>query len=103
MKALFLIAACVALFAAYAIGFAAPGFDVYHDDGIYLVTAKALADGSGYKIISLPEPIAQTRYISERSSVQLSPQCGLSYCQSPRRGCFLAAWHLCRRRRLHFS
>jgi hypothetical protein len=62
MKVLFLIAVCAALFVAYAIGFAAPGFDVYHDDGIYLVTAKALADGSGYKIISLPEPIAQTRY-----------------------------------------
>jgi hypothetical protein len=53
---------CAALIASYAIGFAAPGFDVYNDDGIYLVTAKALAEGSGYKIISLPEPIAQTKY-----------------------------------------
>ena len=53
---------CVALMAFYAIGFAAPGFDVYNDDGIYLVTAKALAEGSGYRIISLPEPIAQTKY-----------------------------------------
>lgn len=34
----------------------------YHDDGIYVVTAKALATGQGYKIISLPEPLPQTKY-----------------------------------------
>jgi len=34
----------------------------YHDDGIYLVTAKALASGQGYGIISLPEPMIQTKY-----------------------------------------
>lgn len=33
-----------------------------HDDGIYLITAKALATGQGYRIISLPEPLAQTKY-----------------------------------------
>ncbi|MBI1745265.1 MAG: glycosyltransferase family 39 protein [Acidobacteria bacterium] len=41
----------------------APGVvGTYHDDGIYVVTAKALATGQGYKIISLPEPLAQTKY-----------------------------------------
>ena len=56
------VVALIALAVLYAIGYAAPGFDVYHDDGIYLVTAKALAQGSGYKIISLPVIIEQTKY-----------------------------------------
>ncbi|MBI1748441.1 MAG: glycosyltransferase family 39 protein [Acidobacteria bacterium] len=34
----------------------------FHDDGIYVVTAKALATGQGYRIISLPEAPAQTKY-----------------------------------------
>lgn len=34
----------------------------FHDDGIYLVTARALAEGRGYLIDSLPEPIPQTKY-----------------------------------------
>jgi hypothetical protein len=34
----------------------------YHDDGIYIVTAKALAEGKGYVIGSLPQSIAQTKY-----------------------------------------
>ena len=37
-------------------------FGFYHDDGIYLVTAKALATGNGYKIISLPHKPWQTKY-----------------------------------------
>ena len=33
----------------------------YHDDGVYAVTAKALAEGKGYRIISLPgEPVQMT-------------------------------------------
>jgi hypothetical protein len=35
---------------------------IYHDDGIYVVTAKALATGQGYNIISLPHPMPQTKY-----------------------------------------
>jgi hypothetical protein len=35
---------------------------VYHDDGIYLVSAKALAEGRGYRIISLPGDPRQTKY-----------------------------------------
>ncbi len=33
----------------------------YHDDGVYAVTGKALAEGKGYRIISLPgEPVQMT-------------------------------------------
>ncbi|MBI1747447.1 MAG: glycosyltransferase family 39 protein [Acidobacteria bacterium] len=37
-------------------------FGAYHDDAIYAVTAKALATGQGYRIISLPDQPAQTKY-----------------------------------------
>jgi len=34
---------------------------LFHDDGIYAVAAKALADGDGYRIISLPgDPARQS-------------------------------------------
>jgi hypothetical protein len=46
----------------YYFAWAAPGVGLYHDDGIYLVTAKALATGRGYTIISLPNEIPQTKY-----------------------------------------
>jgi hypothetical protein len=39
-----------------------PGVGLFHDDGIYLVTAKALASGAGYRIISLPDTPFQTKY-----------------------------------------
>ena len=38
------------------------GFGSYHDDSIYVTTAKALATGEGYRIISLPYEPAQTKY-----------------------------------------
>jgi hypothetical protein len=34
----------------------------YHDDGIYVVTAKSLSEGTGYRIISLPGSPPQTKY-----------------------------------------
>jgi len=37
-------------------------FGAYHDDGIYVVTAKALATGRGYRITSLPWEPAETKY-----------------------------------------
>jgi len=37
-------------------------FGMYHDDAIYLVTAKALSEGHGYRIISLPGEPAETKY-----------------------------------------
>lgn len=39
-----------------------PAVGTFHDDGIYLVTAKALAEGHGYRIVSLPWEPAQTKY-----------------------------------------
>jgi hypothetical protein len=41
----------------------APGVvGVYHDDGIYVATAKALAEGKGYRLIDLPGEPPQTKY-----------------------------------------
>ncbi|HEY9787967.1 MAG TPA: hypothetical protein V6D17_21440, partial [Candidatus Obscuribacterales bacterium] len=37
-------------------------FGMYHDDGIYDVCAKALSNGSGYRIVSLPGEPWQTKY-----------------------------------------
>ncbi len=34
----------------------------FHDDGIYVVTGKSIAQGEGYKIASLPNKPAQTKY-----------------------------------------
>lgn len=35
---------------------------VYHDDAIYVITAKALAQGEGYRLINLPNFPLQTKY-----------------------------------------
>jgi hypothetical protein len=43
--------------------FSAPNIiGLFHDDGIYAVVAKALSDGNGYRIISLPGDPYQTKY-----------------------------------------
>jgi hypothetical protein len=34
----------------------------FHDDGIYLITAKALAQGQGYRLTYLPDAPLQTKY-----------------------------------------
>jgi hypothetical protein len=34
----------------------------YHDDGIYIETAKSLAEGRGYRLLHLPEEPVQTKY-----------------------------------------
>ena len=46
----------------YTIAFRAQPVGLFHDDGIYAVTAKALAEGRGYRIISLPDQTPQTKY-----------------------------------------
>jgi hypothetical protein len=46
----------------YYLAWSAPGFGIVHDDAIYLATAKSLATGTGYRIISLPNQIPQTKY-----------------------------------------
>lgn len=40
----------------------APAVGIFHDDGIYLVTAQALAEGRGYRIVSIPWEPVQTKY-----------------------------------------
>ena len=35
---------------------------IFHDDGIYVSTAKALAQGDGYRLINLPDSPLQTKY-----------------------------------------
>lgn len=37
-------------------------FGFHHDDGIYVVSAKSMAEGSGYRIQSLPGEPPQTKY-----------------------------------------
>ena len=39
-----------------------PAAGIYHDDSIYLITARTMAEGRGYWIESIPSPIAQTKY-----------------------------------------
>lgn len=41
---------------------AMPYLGLYHDDALYLVGAKSLAEGSGYRIASLPGAPYQTKY-----------------------------------------
>jgi hypothetical protein len=41
---------------------AMPQLGAYHDDAVYLVSAKALASHSSYRILSLPEQPFQTKY-----------------------------------------
>jgi hypothetical protein len=54
-----IISAAVGLYL-YAAHFRAAGF--FHDDGIYLVNAKALYEGAGYRTLSLPDSPPQTKY-----------------------------------------
>jgi len=50
------------LASAYLLTLSSSGVGTYHDDGIYLVTAKALAEEGKYHITSLPMDLAQTKY-----------------------------------------
>ncbi|MCW5963324.1 MAG: hypothetical protein KIT83_04735 [Bryobacterales bacterium] len=46
----------------YAVSLSTPAVGLYHDDGIYLITAKAIASGDGYRLMNLPGEPAQTKY-----------------------------------------
>jgi hypothetical protein len=59
---LVLVLGGVLLVGAYAVAMSLPATGIFHDDGIYVVTARALAEGQGYRIISLPESPPQTKY-----------------------------------------
>ena len=39
-----------------------PAVGLFHDDGIYAVTSRALAEGEGYRLVDLPHEPAQTKY-----------------------------------------
>jgi hypothetical protein len=53
----------LALAPVYIRGALVPAVSVaYHDDSVYMVTARALARGEGYRISSLPDAIYQTKY-----------------------------------------
>jgi drug/metabolite transporter superfamily protein YnfA len=39
-----------------------PHFGILQDDGVYLIDAQALAQGNGYRILSLPKQTFDTRY-----------------------------------------
>jgi Dolichyl-phosphate-mannose-protein mannosyltransferase len=60
--AVLVVVSLAVIIPAYWIAFRAPAVGMFHDDGVYLVTAKALATGHGYRIISLPDEIPQTKY-----------------------------------------
>jgi hypothetical protein len=48
--------------AVYLVAWRAPAIGLFHDDAVYLITAKSLVAGHGYTIGSLPTPIPQTKY-----------------------------------------
>jgi hypothetical protein len=52
----------MALLLVYAACIFSTAIGLYHDDGIYVATAKSLAEGHGYRIDSDPETLAQTKY-----------------------------------------
>jgi hypothetical protein len=58
----FFVCAVLCLVAVYLALLRTPSAGTFHDDGVYLVTAKALAQGNGYRIISLPGEPPQTKY-----------------------------------------
>jgi 4-amino-4-deoxy-L-arabinose transferase-like glycosyltransferase len=46
----------------YWIALSTPAIGIYHDDSIYLLSAKSLAEGEGYRIPSTPANMVQTKY-----------------------------------------
>lgn len=58
---LLLLAAAI-LAPSYWTALSSPAIGIYHDDSLYVVTARTLAEGRGYWIESIPAPIAQTKY-----------------------------------------
>jgi hypothetical protein len=55
-------AVCAVLAGIYVTAWLAPAIGLFHDDAVYLETAKALVSGHGYVIESLPAAIPQTKY-----------------------------------------
>jgi hypothetical protein len=57
-----LVVVLISAMSLYVALLAPDGFGYYNDDAIYLTTARSLATGQGYRIISLPNQPAQTKY-----------------------------------------
>ena len=55
-------AGCAIVAAIYVVAWLAPAIGLFHDDAVYLESAKSLAAGHGYLIESLPTAIPQTKY-----------------------------------------
>src|SRR5579872_1649736 len=55
-------AAVLAILWVYGTALRSPAAGTFHDDGVYAVSAKSLATGRGYRILSLPDEIPQTKY-----------------------------------------
>ena len=53
---------CAIVAGIYLVAWLAPAIGLFHDDVVYLESAKSLAAGHGYLIESLPTPIPQTKY-----------------------------------------
>lgn len=62
MTAGFVVSALLGMLTLYFVLAQAPAAGVFHDDGIYLATAKALAEGEGYRVLSIPGAPPQTKY-----------------------------------------
>lgn len=59
------VVVCLALAPSAFVAFQSPDMPhlgAFHDDGLYWVCGKSLAEGSGYRILSLPEQPYQTKY-----------------------------------------
>ena len=56
------IAVLVAIVPVYVCYLVQPAAGAFHDDGIYLVNALSLASGHGFRTISLPDELYQTKY-----------------------------------------
>lgn len=56
---LLLLAVALALFGRATLS---PPVGLFHDDGIYAATAESLAEGRGYRVISVPTEPAQSKY-----------------------------------------
>jgi hypothetical protein len=62
MRLFFTVPVLAALAYFYAASLLLPAAGYYHDDAIYIETAKSLAEGHGYRLLHLPEQPVQTKY-----------------------------------------
>src|SRR5579872_192688 len=62
ITALALLALCVPSLLFVWLNRDVPHFGILQDDGVYFIDAKALAEGSGHRILSLPAQPNDTRY-----------------------------------------